>query len=89
VLARWELRAPIYPYLLSKTRTRAIALAQDLIENQARIVTSGKQGDSDKGIYSFKIFNNINNHYQNDIPLYKVRLRLVALVNFTISASLG
>jgi len=31
---------PKSSYLLSKTRTRAIALAQDLIENQARIVKS-------------------------------------------------
>ena len=39
----WSSELPYTPkssYLLSKTRTRAIALAQDLIENQARIVKS-------------------------------------------------
>ena len=33
---------------------------------------SGKHGDSDKGIYSFK---NLNNNYQNYIPSNKVKLR--------------
>src|SRR5882762_642865 len=39
----WSSELPYTPkssYLLSKTRTRAIVLAQDLIENQARIVKS-------------------------------------------------